>query len=238
MVDKVDKIEFSEDEFFVYIIESPNNDNFFDKVFEGESLSSSLKLMDIESIHRFIISRENLEYALKEEVINLAIDKKLRPIIHISAHGDHEGIQLTDNDEVYWNDLADLLKPLSSLLEGKFILCMSSCKGFSAFEMALTLDKQLPFFNIVGNTQDVNWDDALVGFTSFYHILKKTMDFSKGIEALKVSSGNKNFDAVSANIVKELYENSTKEHLRKKGLPEEGVEVIFNLMKKQVNEKG
>jgi hypothetical protein len=99
--------------------------------------------------------------------------------LHISAHGDADGL-LFGGDEVSWVDLLDILQPvLTDCYQGPRILVFSACH---ADQQALTAtitsrvktDPTLvPPRYIFCSTGTVGWSDAAVGWTLFYHLLPK-----------------------------------------------------------------
>lgn len=87
--------------FLVYIVESPSSIDIYNKRSEGEILSKALSLSDISSIHRLAVNFEAFQASL-----TIGIEKCLEesniimPIIHISAHGNQNGITLTSGEIV------------------------------------------------------------------------------------------------------------------------------------------
>jgi hypothetical protein len=105
------------------------------------------------------------------------------PVLHISAHGNDDGIQLSDKTILNWNDLRDLLLPINKALKGALILCMSSCSGFLACTMAMHPEgENHVFFEVVGNTGSPTWSETAVAYAAFYHLLAKgkTSRFRQG----------------------------------------------------------
>jgi hypothetical protein len=84
--------------FFVYIIESPSAADLYHRRYEGEMLERSLRLNEVVCESHLAISRDAFEAALEiglPEAMKKSPD--LIPIVHVSAHGDGEGLVLSDN---------------------------------------------------------------------------------------------------------------------------------------------
>src|SRR5487761_2605701 len=100
--------------FFVYAIESPSATDIYDGRSEGGCLGQILKLNDIRCVTRTAVNTAAFVSALYSglsEAMNAEAGKQ--PILHISAHGSMDGIQLTDSSIVSWDELRELLKPVN-----------------------------------------------------------------------------------------------------------------------------
>jgi hypothetical protein len=192
--------------FFVYIIESPSAPDLYHKRYEGEVLQKALSLDSIQSVHRIAVNAEAFSAAFTvgvEEAIKYYVD--LIPIIHISAHGSLKGIGLSDGSVVEWKVLRDLLKPIYTALKGALILCVSSCNGAAACEMAMSENEEQPFFALVGNSSRPTWSDTAVAYSAFYHLIKKGCYITDAVDAMREASGDDNFKVFRGEEVKKTY---------------------------------
>lgn len=191
--------------FFVYIIESLTPNNFYKGIVEGKALSETLALSGINTEYKLTLDKKTFETSLKEG-LTAAIEKnKGRPILHISAHGNEEGIKLTDTTFLKWSELADLLTPINESIGG-FLLCLSSCHGYSGTQMAMDIkDDKLPFIAIVANSEIVDFADTSIAYSTFYHLFSKGHSVSESVNAMCKSSGNSNFFFKGAREVKDSY---------------------------------
>lgn len=193
--------------FFVYVIESPSAPDLYHKRSEGEMIEKALSLHAIPCVTRLAISKEAFEAAIKiglpEEMKNFS---GLTPVLHISAHGEQNGLQLSNTEEIAWTDLRNLLLPINKALNGALLLCMSSCKGFSACRMAMnTNDTEHPFFAVIGNTKEPTWSDTAIAYSSFYHLIAKGEYIVHAVEAMRKASGNDNFTDITAIEAQKAY---------------------------------
>jgi len=182
---------------FVHIIESPSSQDLLDDRREGEVLTKALKLAQIESTYNLVADYETLQEALGKKLYSEMIKgAQLRtPIIHISAHGNENGIVLTDHTLINWDRLKALLTPINKVLDGMLLISLSSCKSFSACTMSFTENKDLPFFGLVSHIGTPNWADAAVAFVTFYHRFFKNSLVPDAVEAMKVASGDNGFSS-------------------------------------------
>jgi hypothetical protein len=179
---------------FVYIVESPSDIDLLDGRTEGRTLCEALKLTGVDHEYSLATTITSFRYALKERLGFVAShfpDKT--PILHLSMHGNVNGLGLTDGTFLSWADLRRELNPLVESLSGDILLCMSACKGASGIRMAMFDGEGHTFGAIVGNYGDASWSDLAVGYTSFYHLLFKGIPLAECVERIKAASGHKAF---------------------------------------------
>lgn len=178
-------------QFFVYIIESPSSPDIYHGRSEGSLVARAIDLDGIPSVTRTVINKPAFEAAFKiglPEVMKYYPQRL--PIIHLSAHGSENGIQLSDGSEIFWPDLRNVLIPVNQSLSGVLLLCMSACEGYSACRMAMELDGPHPFYAMVGNFGKPTWADTAVAYSSFYHLLSKGKTVPEAVSAMKHASGD------------------------------------------------
>jgi len=112
------------------------------------------------------------------------------PILHLSAHGSENGIELSSGEALSWSELRALLVPVNQSLNGALLLCMSACHGYSACRMAMEEgDVPHPYLVMVGSYQDPTWSDTAVSYLAFYHLLSKGRSIPESVEAMSAASG-------------------------------------------------
>lgn len=186
--------------FFVFVIESPSPQDLYHERSEGGLLRQAINLDEIPCASRVAINREAfiaaVKVGLREE---MAANPGLVPILHISAHGYSDGIQLSCGEVLDWQALRGLLAPVNKALEGALFVCMSTCEGYSGSRMAMFLDDPAdPFFAIVGNGGETTWPETAVGFATFYHLIATGHYVQEAVEAMQVASGNNQFFVTKA----------------------------------------
>lgn len=96
--------------------------------------------------------------------------------LHVSCHGNNEGIELTSSEFITWSELGPMLvgfardalayhEPANL---STVILCMSACSGLAAAKMGE--HETRPFMSLVAPQQPVSWSDCLVSFLAFYNL--------------------------------------------------------------------
>lgn len=181
--------------FFVYVVESPSPLDLYHRRSEGELIRQAVNLNQIPCSVVTAINLEAFEASLKiglPEAMN--IFQNLIPVLHISAHGDKEGIQLSSGQVLPWAILRKYLTPINEALKNNLLVCMSCCKGYSGTRMAMfPEDEGYPFYAIVANSEDPLWADTAVAYSSFYHLLAKGEYIVDAVNAMRVASGNNTF---------------------------------------------
>ena len=198
-------------QFFVYVVESPSDTDFYHRRNEGDALVQSLRLNGIDCVVRCAISHEAfsaaLQIGLKEEI---AAHASRLPLLHISCHGNAHGIRLSSGERVTWDELSSLLHPINLDLNNRLVVAMSSCEGYSGIRMAMkTDDSPLPFFALIGSWENPTWSDTVVAFSAFYHHLQKGRHVRQAVEAMSAASGCR-FAVEWAEDQKDSYRNFLK----------------------------
>lgn len=128
------------------------------------------------------------------------------PLLHISAHGDANGIQLSDTYVMAWPDLREHLRPINQALGGSLVVRMSSCEGYSGIRMAMhPEDPDLPFLALVGTGNKPTWAETAVGFATLYHQLCRGEYIEDAVIAMRVASGNDTFWVQHAENSRQTY---------------------------------
>ena len=128
------------------------------------------------------------------------------PILHISAHGFSNGIQLSSGEVILWHQLRELLIPVNQALSGSLIVCMSTCEGYSGSRMAMVPEADShPFWAIIGNSGKPSWPETAVAFATLYHLIANGRFIKDSVEAMRIASGNGNFFVTTAEESKQQY---------------------------------
>jgi len=178
---------------FVAAIESPASHDLLDGRSEGRALCEALELANIPHSYSLATDREALRIALGDRLRAAARHHGKVPIIHLSMHGNAEGVGLTSGDFFTWDELRIELLPLLRATKGTLLVCMSSCFGNSGCRMAMQEDNEPTFWALVGNTDSPSWADAAVAYISFYHLFFKGLDLHNCVESMKLASADHNF---------------------------------------------
>src|SRR5689334_1005397 len=111
---------------FVYIIESPSAYDLLDGRTEGRTLGEALTLAAIPYWYSLAIDKATLTQALGPRLLEAWRALGKLPILHLSMHGNQDGVQLSSGEFISWHDLRNLLLPLNQALQGGLLICMSS----------------------------------------------------------------------------------------------------------------
>lgn len=181
--------------FFVFVIESPSAVDLYHRRGEGDLLRQAVELNGIPCILKTAIS-----IAAFDACIKIGLSEAMRalpgyiPLLHISAHGDKNGIQLSDGHVIDWETLREHLRPINQALGGSLVVCLSSCEGYMGVRMAMyTADHDLPYYALIGCGSKPTWAETAVGFTTFYHQLCRGEHIAKAVEVMALASGNPMF---------------------------------------------
>ena len=178
---------------FVYVIESPAGRDLLDGRTEGRVLTEALRLASIPYWYSLASDKAMLVEALGSRLGEAWKHHQKMPILHLSMHGNADGLSLTSGEFLWWHELRAILLPLMRAMRGGLLVCMSSCFGSSGCRMALCSDNEPNFWALVGNAQSPTWADAAIAYMSFYHLFFKGFNIQLCVDSMKVASGDHNF---------------------------------------------
>lgn len=178
---------------FVHIIESPAPQDLVEDRCEGRVLGEALGIAGIQHVYSLAVNRDMFRYSITNRLLHAVVRFQSPPILHVSAHGNSEGIALTNGEQITWIELADLVRPLANTLEGNLIVCLSACSGAAGCRMAMESSSGHTFGVLVSNTAAVSWADAAVAYVAFYHRLFRDSSVAEATAAMKSASGDQNF---------------------------------------------
>ena len=195
--------------FFVYVVESPSAADLYHRRSEGNIIQQAVNLNQISCHVVTAIDFPTFEAALKVGIASaMQAFPNMIPILHISAHGYKEGIQLSNGEILKWAEFRNLLTPINKALNNRLLVCLSSCEGYSGTRMAMFLeDESYPFYAIVANSMKPTWSDTAVAYSTFYHLLAKGKSLTDAIDAMRIASDNSTFGVETAANSRQVYIN-------------------------------
>jgi len=200
--------------FWVYIIESPSPNDLYYNVNEGEILEKTFPLLGIETIKKLTTTSDLFKQALTKDILNFSNIFKRVPVIHISAHGDRNGLSLTDGSTIGWEQLKEFLRPINHTYKDTLIICLSACESWTGCKMTMCSGER-PFFYLIGTIGAPSWRETIVGFTVFYNLLMKKQKFESIIEIINQASGGDYFVGLEAKNIQTAYLNKIEESFQK-----------------------
>ncbi|HLP39685.1 hypothetical protein [Lacibacter sp.] len=106
-------------------------------------------------------------------------DTGLKFCLQIVSHGTEEGLWIEETDEdIYWEELRNLLYELNSKLENTLIVNMTSCRGLNGVKIIDENKGDYPFFGLIGCNRDLYIDEAKTTNDLFYSKLLEGKDIS------------------------------------------------------------
>lgn len=141
-----------------------------------------MRLVELNVVYFLCVNLEAIDVAFGEiadHILTLDDYETSFPFIHISAHGSKDGLELTDGDSLYWDQLTNRIDTLNSIVGflelppfmsqtiPRVGLSLSSC---SAFENYVAHDPEnLSYQCVIGPSEEVGWCQSLIAFSTFYY---------------------------------------------------------------------
>lgn len=144
----------------VYIIESVGAKDLLDERSEGEGLARLLKLLGAQPVLRKVERTQDLVHELQ------VFDESRCDILHVSCHGNSDGIQLTDGTFLEWDEFAEYLTPA---IHRKY-LCLSSCQAASSSELVdiFRTNPDCKPISVAGCPSSILWHHSFVAWSIYY----------------------------------------------------------------------
>lgn len=178
---------------FVYTIESPSPNDFLNGFTEGRALSEMLDIGRIAYSYHTATNIHCLKTALYGKLAEAIKKHNKHPILHLSLHGDANGVGLTDDYRISWAELRQLLLPLFRIWPNGLMVCMSSCYGARGCRMAMHTDHEPTFYALVGTDIKIDVADAALSYSVFYNLLFKGLPLEQCLYAMQKATANEHF---------------------------------------------
>jgi hypothetical protein len=143
----------------VFIIESMDWDNEVNGKLDGVALKTILDLSDIPNSYIYIRTRKEFEYAMK------IYQETDFGFLHISCHGNDEGICLT-MDDITFGELGAIMGPYLKYRR----LFLSACKA-ACFSLAEQFIPHYHCYSVMGPTDTIDYDKAAIFWSSYYYLM-------------------------------------------------------------------
>lgn len=145
----------------VFIIESLRFKDEKKDLFEGKVISKILNFADIGCKYYYVRTKKEFEH-----VIGIFRKSKYR-YLHISCHGDRNGIETT-LDEISFQELGLIIQ---GALDKKRLF-ISACSVMNK-NLAKEILPLTECYSIIGPSRDIYMDDAVIFWSSFYQLIFK-----------------------------------------------------------------
>jgi len=156
-------------------------------------IKKAFDLAEIPHVYNLVTTRQSFYTALGDRLHAAVREHNKLPILHLSMHGNDDGVGLTNGDFIKWDELRLAITPILNDMQGGLLICMSSCSGGAGCKMAMHEDADHPFWALVGNSGEASWSDAAVAYITFYHLFFKEVSVYDAVNIMKIASGDNNF---------------------------------------------
>ncbi|MFA6958872.1 MAG: hypothetical protein WC538_23620 [Thermoanaerobaculia bacterium] len=195
--------------FSVFIIESVQPDDLLVGRTEGRLLQAGLALIGLQCEYRLAVDPSTLGKSIGQFLRHAQASESF-PILHLSVHGNEDGIVLTSGVHFDWQSLRELLLPVNRVLGGNLFLSLSACHGASGCQMAMSTETDLPYRGLLSHFGPVGFADAAVAYTVFYHRLAMDARFDGAITSMRAAVDDQNFALLQGDETQKLFQTKFK----------------------------
>ncbi len=163
----------------------------------SSSLEELFKNNHIDIIVKYLNNKEEILGAL-EEILALAKTGK-RFIFHFVGHGDRDRLGFKHiNEFITWHELSPVLAEINESTRNTLILNMTSCFGVHGIKTVNPLSIDIPFFGIIGYSQELGIEAAKQANDIFYSSIFNGMQINQAVNELKTKMNDNNFHCISS----------------------------------------
>ena len=158
------RVKLSGPEMKVFIIESSYPKDFYKHQLDGIAAQGILNILGIRNELRFALDREHFEKAIADAKIQNCT------VVHLSCHGDEDGIALTNNYQPSWDKFADLFQHHEWIPKA---LVMSACCGATSGIRDAFRNKPKKPGIIFGSSDGRSYGEYTVAWAMLYRRFKR-----------------------------------------------------------------
>lgn len=144
----------------VFIIETLHPDDEGNGRFEGSIISRILRLHGKTPKYRYVRTRKQFTTAVKQ------FGRSEYRYLHISAHANSGGMCTTNQDEIDYDEVANIVNPH---LDGRRLF-LSACSMVHQ-DLASHIIPYSGCYSVVGPIEDIYFSDAAIVWSSIYHLM-------------------------------------------------------------------
>jgi hypothetical protein len=191
----------------VFIIESSYPKDFYSQQLDGIAAQGILNILGVGNKLRFALDLKHFEKAIAEA------KARNYTVIHLSCHGDKNGVALANDDPLSWDKFADFFQ--RNDLCPKALVMSSCCGATRGIRKAFENKAKRPAI-IFGSSDERSYGEYTVAWAILYHRFKED-----GVDKDSAQQALKNINAVvSDRFLYRRWSNSRGEYL---SYPGEGV---------------
>jgi hypothetical protein len=177
----------------VFVVESTSHEDQRRGISEGPKLVEIASQLGLPAVCHTVTNAQDFDECLRDDLPQVVNREKTLPMLHISAHGNGDGLILTSGEIIKWWDLKVELAAANKACHGGLIVCMSSCEGVAGLKMVMQTEGPMPFLVMVGCKTKPLWAEAAIAYATFYKEISQGAVFEPAVEAMRVASGNRDF---------------------------------------------
>lgn len=130
------------------------------------------------------------------EELQKSVNSEGVPILHISMHGDENGLQLSSGECIDWEELTPSIVQLNIATKNNLLITMAACYGlFITFVNSTKYDRSA-FWCVLGRSDSHSGGDFTNDYERFYRTLLQSSNFGDAILAIN-GANEKNYQIYS-----------------------------------------
>lgn len=131
--------------------------------------------------------------------------------LHIVSHGDENGLWIeTTNEDITWYEFRNFLENINSSMGSSLIINMTSCLGLHGIKIVDEKSSLLPFFGLIGYSEDLEVDRGKEINNLFYKKMLDGKQINDIVDEIKIELTDKNLYCISSVGYKSIKNTSSR----------------------------
>jgi hypothetical protein len=136
---------------------------------------------------RYASVRTKAEFFTRlDRIVRDARTNGRKPVLHIEAHGDRDGLTVGSGDLVPWPELRNHFTELNQMTRVELIVFLSACDGAQLIRLLQPHDRT-PFRLLIGPRRIMKAGELEDGCTAFYRTMFRTADCIDAVDAMNAA---------------------------------------------------
>jgi hypothetical protein len=115
-------------------------------------------------------------------------------ILHFEAHGNKNGLVLSNDEQINWIDFSSFLMEINKNTNNNLHLTMATCYGRYMYKVVeKNLSKVLPFKTLISASTEIYPSEILEDYSLFFQYLVKERNITEAYKALNGYNSSSNF---------------------------------------------
>lgn len=135
-----------------------------------------------------------------KEIHKAVTELDLLPILHFEIHGTGEGFWLSGDEAVRFKEIAGWCRAINVFLKNELMVSLATCKGANFYKL-INIEERAPYWGYIGPKDDINVEEVMRDFSSFYDTFLGSCNLSAALNALNLHHEDFKYSFLTAEMI-------------------------------------